>query len=37
VEIYRDLQTFFKKKRNTDAEPAAKELEKDLHSLIKGT
>jgi hypothetical protein len=37
MEIYRTLQTFFKKRRNTAAELTAKELEKDIHGLIKGT
>ncbi|MDR2727966.1 MAG: hypothetical protein LBB56_02450 [Chitinispirillales bacterium] len=37
IEVFRALQTFFRRTRRANAEPSAKAIEKDLHALIKGT
>jgi hypothetical protein len=37
MEIFKALQSFFKRPKRISAEPTAKEIERDLHSLIKGT
>ena len=37
MELFRALQPFFRRHRNTAAEPTAKEIERDIHGLIKGT
>ena len=36
MEIFRALQPFFRRPKRTTAEPTAKELERDLHSLLHG-
>lgn len=37
MELFRTLQTFFRRPRRAAAEPTAKELERDIHSLLHGT
>ena len=37
MELFRTLQPFFRRTRNSSAEPTEKEIERDLHALLHGT